>query len=75
MTEFQIALNTIQKEINFICKNMDSFIERFCHESTFDVYSISFDGLNIKWNTVENSGIHACNEMTIAKYLRWKDSL
>lgn len=75
MTELQRALNTITDEIAFICEHMDSFIKQFCHKSTFDVYGISFDGINVKWNTVENIGMHACNEMTIAKYLRWKDKI
>ena len=75
MTDLQKALNTIMDEISFICEHMDSFIERFCHKRTFDVYGISFDGLNLKWNTVEDSGAHLKHERTIAQYLRWKDSL
>ena len=75
MTEFQKALNTITDEIAFICEHMESFIDRFCHPNTFDVYGISFDGINIIWVTVDYSGAHLKHERTIAQYLRWKDSL
>ena len=75
MAELQIALNTIKKEIGFICDNYDSFVNHFCHKSTFDIYGISFDGLNIKFNAVNDNGSHSCHEKTIAQYLRWKGKL
>lgn len=75
MTEFQMALNNIQKEVNFICENMESFVITFCRKNTFDVYDICFDGLNIKWVAVDDSGLHSKNERTIATYLRWKENI
>ena len=76
MTELQIALKTIQKEINFICEHMDSFIAVFCFGDTFDVYGISFDAYNVRWVSITNKdGCHLKNECTIAQYLRWKDKV
>lgn len=74
MTEFQKALNTITDEIAFICTNFDSFKERFAKKGSIEVYGISFDGIHIKYNVVEKSGMHSINERTISEYLRWKDS-
>ena len=75
MTDLQSALNTIEKEIAFIERNIESFQAKFCRKDVFDIYGIFFSGKHIKFNTVENSGMHAVHEKTILQYLKWKDSL
>ena len=75
MTELQTALNTIKKEIAFIERNVGRFMGYFHNKYVFDLYDISFDALHVKWVSVEDNGLHAKNERTIAEYLRWKDKM
>lgn len=68
------ALIIIEKEIDFIFDNYDSFVCKFIKRKIIDMYEISFSH-ELKFVYIEDSGCHICDKLSIKEYLDWKNDI